>query len=119
MEPLRLWWQRHRHEAQTYYNLYLGQPGNAPALLTSELAGQIIRLHLDCPSQLCIIALQDWLGMDPVLRNPNMAIEQINQPADPHHYWGYRMHITLEQLANATHFCHQVRQLVLASHRFV
>ena len=119
MEPLRLWWQRHRHEAQTYYNLYLGQPGNAPALLTSELAGQIIRLHLDCPSQLCIIALQDWLGMDPVLRNPNMAIEQINQPADPHHYWGYRMHITLEQLASATHFCHQVRQLVLASHRFV
>jgi 4-alpha-glucanotransferase len=45
-----------------------------------------------------IFQLQDLLGMDGTLRRTNPADERINVPANPKHYWQYRMHLTLEDL---------------------
>jgi 4-alpha-glucanotransferase len=38
--------------------------------------------------------------------------ERINQPANPTHYWRYRMHLTLEQLAKAEEFNAQLGQML-------
>jgi 4-alpha-glucanotransferase len=59
-----------------------------------------------------ILPLQDWLAIDERLRFTDPDAERINIPADPNHYWRYRMHITLEQLISEDEFNEQVRSLV-------
>jgi hypothetical protein len=51
-----------------------------------------------------IFQLQDLLGMSETLRRENPHDERINVPAIAHHYWRYRMHLTLEQLLQETTF---------------
>ena len=53
---------------------------------------------------LCILPLQDWLSADGTLRRQNPADEQINVPANPRHYWRYRMHLTVEDLLSQASF---------------
>jgi 4-alpha-glucanotransferase len=45
-----------------------------------------------------IFQLQDFMGIDESLRRSDPNEERINVPANPKHYWRYRMHINLEQL---------------------
>jgi 4-alpha-glucanotransferase len=59
-----------------------------------------------------ILPLQDWLAIDERLRLADPDAERINIPADPNHYWRYRMHLTLEQLLSEDEFNEQVRSLV-------
>ncbi len=59
-----------------------------------------------------IFQLQDMLGMDGELRRSNVEAERINIPADPKHYWRYRMHLTLEQLQRAEKFNTELRGLI-------
>ena len=59
-----------------------------------------------------IFQLQDLLGMDESLRHPDPGAERINVPANPRHYWRYRMHLTLEQLAGCAEFNHRLRVLI-------
>ena len=42
--------------------------------------------------------------MDEELRLPDANAERINIPANPHHYWRYRMHINIEDLMNNQSF---------------
>lgn len=58
----------------------------------------IVNLQLQSTSMLSILTLQDWLSMDEAVRNPDVDGERINVPANPHHYWRYRMHLSLEEL---------------------
>ena len=51
-----------------------------------------------------IFQLQDLLGIDGELRRAHPSEERINVPADPKHYWRYRMHIPLEQLLKEKSF---------------
>jgi 4-alpha-glucanotransferase len=51
-----------------------------------------------------IFQLQDLLGMDGSIRRKDFVEERINIPANPKHYWRYRMHLTLETLMKADSF---------------
>ena len=51
------------------------------------------------------------------VRNPNIDAERINVPANPRHYWRWRMHITLEELMNLTEFNQHIRQMIEESGR--
>lgn len=117
MEPMRLWWKNHPIEAKKYFQQRMDGQGVVPEKLSAELGEKIVANHLRSPSLLCIIALQDWLAMDEKLRNPNMELEQINCPADPHHYWRYRMHLNIEQLLGANSFNEKIKNLLKASGR--
>ena len=64
-----------------------------------------------------IIPLQDWFALDDSIKRPDAEAERINVPADSHHYWRYRMHITLEQLMQTDSFNQHVRRLVESSGR--
>ena len=114
---LRMWWDENEERTQDYYNNILGHEGPAPHPLSGALAAEIIQRHLDCPSMLCIISLQDWLAIDEILRNRDANAERINVPADPHHYWRYRMHINIEDLRHDKAFAERIREMVVKGNR--
>ncbi|MFA6718485.1 MAG: 4-alpha-glucanotransferase, partial [Prevotella sp.] len=104
MPTLRQWWDEDWERTQDYYNTMLYRGGAAPHPLPGWLARDIISRQLTSPSMLCILSLQDWLAMDEELRQPDANAERINIPANPHHYWRYRMHINIEDLMNNQSF---------------
>ena len=117
MAPLRLWWQESPERRQRYYVTMLQKEGRAPEQLPAHLAEEIIARHLYCPSMLCILSLQDWLAMDMELRRKHPQEERINTPSDPYNRWQYRMHLTIEQLLQATKYNNKVRTMIQRSRR--
>ena len=81
-----------------------------------ECCGALMEF-LRSPSMLAIFPLQDWLSIDSGLRRRNRDEERINQPADPHHHWRFRIHFDLRELAGKTAFTYTVRDLIKASGR--
>ncbi|MGM9705774.1 MAG: 4-alpha-glucanotransferase [Prevotella sp.] len=114
---LRQWWDEDTERTADYYSTMLYYSGDAPHPLPGWLASDIIARHLESPSMLCILSIQDWLAIDETLRLPDADAERINIPADPHHYWRYRMHLNIEQLAAATYYNNSVRELISRSGR--
>ena len=117
MSPLRLWWQETPERRQRYYVTMLQKEGRAPEQLPAHLAEEIIARHLYCPSMLCILSLQDWLSMDMELRSKHPQEERINVPSDPYNRWQYRMHLTMEELLEATKYNNKVRTMIQRSKR--
>ena len=95
--------------------LYRG--GAAPHPLPGWLARDIILRHLLCPSMLCVLSIQDWLAIDERLRLPDANGERINIPANPKHYWRYRMHLNIEDLIKDKNFCNGIIDLINNSQR--
>ena len=112
MPTLRGWWDEQRETAQHYYSQMLYHEGQAQHPMTGAVAEEIVSRHLECPSMLCLLSLQDWLAIDESVRNPHPEDERINVPANPRHYWRWRMHITLEQLMGDTALNEKIRGLV-------
>ncbi len=117
MPTLRQWWDEDPERTQDYYRTMLHRGGSAPHPLPGWLAKDIVVRHLLCPSMLCLVSLQDWLSISEQLRCSDMNSERINVPANPHNYWHYRMHLTIEQLMAATDFNTTVRTMVVDSGR--
>ena len=104
MSPLRMWWDEDWERAQQFYNNALYKDGSAPHPAPGWLCEEIIAAHLFSPSVLTLLAWQDWLAMDEELRLADPMAERINIPANPRHYWRYRMHLSVEQLMKADKF---------------
>ncbi|MCC8154927.1 MAG: 4-alpha-glucanotransferase [Tannerellaceae bacterium] len=117
MSPLRNWWKEDRGKTQRYYNNVLQRWGAAPEECTADIATYIVINHLKTTSMLCIIPVQDWFAMDDAIKNPFIEGERINVPANPKHYWRYRMHITLEDLLKAEEFNQKIINLLEESNR--
>ena len=117
MSTLRQWWDEDWQLSQEYYNEVMWKTGPAPHPLPGWLARDIVAQHLYSPSMLCLISLQDWLSIDEELRLPDADAERINVPANPRHYWRYRMHMTIEDLMNNSEFNAKIKQLIAQSYR--
>ena len=117
MPTMRQWWEEDAERSQEYYNQVLQIDGRAPKEMPGWLCGEVIARHLFSPSMLCLISLQDWLSMDEELRAKDPAAERINIPADPHHYWRYRMHMNIEDLTDAEGFNGRIREMTARSAR--
>ena len=117
MPTLRQWWDEDAERTQQYYNTPLRRTGEAPHPLPGWLAKEIVSRHLTSPSMLCLLSLQDWMAIDEKLRLPDAGAERINIPANPRHYWRYRMHLTIEQLMAADDFNETVSELITNSGR--
>jgi len=117
MDGIRRWWETDRATTQRFFNEVLHEQGEAPQYADPWICDRIIKLHLDSPSMLCILPLQDWLSIDGVLRRRDPRDELINIPANPRHYWRYRMHLTLEYLNEQKDYNTRLRDLILSSGR--
>ena len=117
MPTLRQWWDENIQRTQEYYNTMLYRQGPAPHPLPGWLAQDIISRHLTSPSMLCVLSIQDWLAINEHLRLPDANAERINIPANPKHYWRYRMHLSIEDLAANREFMDSVTELVAQSGR--
>ena len=117
MPTLRMWWDENVQRTQEYYNTMLYRQGPAPHPLPGWLASDIISRHLTSPSMLCILSIQDWLATDEALRLPDVDAERINIPANPKHYWRYRMHLNIEDLAADKRFVQSITEMISQSGR--
>ena len=117
MPTLRQWWDEDISRTQDYFNSMLYHEGPAPHPLPGWLARDIVSRQLASPSMLCVLSIQDWLAMDERLRLKDADAERINIPANPHYYWRYRMHVSIEKLMNDASFTENVRDLVKQSGR--
>lgn len=94
--PLRGWWAGEHG-------------GEDPA---PEICLNFVSDCLSTPAMLAIIPLQDWFSTEPSLRVADPAAERINDPADPHNKWRYRMPVTLEKLIENTNFNDKIKTLI-------
>ena len=117
MATLRQWWDEDEERSQTYFNTSLRRGGPAPRPLPGWLAKDIVSRHLTSPSMLCLLSFQDWMSIDEKLRLPDENAERINIPANPRHYWRYRMHLTIEQLLQADELNEEISTLIIQSGR--
>ena len=117
MGGIRQWWEENRDKIQDFYTNVLHAQGAAPYFAEPWVCDQIVDLQLKSPSMLCILPLQDWLSIDGKLRRENPLEEQINVPANPRHYWRYRMHLTTDELLAAADYNKYLRRKIVASDR--
>ena len=117
MPTLRQWWDEDEALTQDYFNSMLYRGGAAPHPLPGWLAKDIVSRHLTSPSMLCLLSFQDWISIDEGLRLPDANAERINIPANPRHYWRYRMHLNIEQLLAADDFNNEISTLIIQSGR--
>lgn len=117
MSTVRGWWEENREKTQHFYNTVLNQWGEAPTYCESWINRAIVLQHLYSPAMWSIFQLQDILGMSETLRRENPQEERINNPANPKHYWQYRMHISLEDLIKEKEFNEELKGYVMNSGR--
>ena len=104
MSTIRGWWEEDAETTKRFYNNIMRQPGDAPVHCEPGINKEIVLQHLYSPAMWSIFQLQDILGMSETLRRENPQEERINNPANPKHYWQYRMHISLEDLIKEKEF---------------
>jgi 4-alpha-glucanotransferase len=117
MSTIRGWWEEDRIKTQRFYNTIMGRYGEAPYFCEAWVNKEIVLEHLFSPAMWSIMQLQDWMGINASIRRDNPNDERINVPANPNHYWRYRMHMTLEELLKEDEFNEEVRTYVANSRR--
>lgn len=117
MSTLRGWWHEDANLTHRYFYDVLGGWGDYPTEAPGWLCDSIVLKHLLGNSMLCILSLQDWLSINEEVRYPDADAERINVPANPRHYWRYRMHITLEDLMQCSALNDRIRDMIGKSGR--
>lgn len=117
MPSLRLWWEQDQGRAQRFFNEILHKEGKAPRILPPRLAEEILTQHLNSPSMLCLLPIQDWLAVDGSLRQHDVGRERVNEPSDAENKWQYRMPVTLERLMSADSFNRKVGMMIRYGNR--
>ncbi len=115
---LRGWWEENRTQSERFFHEILHRDGQAPLHCEPWICKQIVNQHLNSPSMLCVLPLQDWMSIDGEVRcQDDPEDERINIPANPRHYWRWRMHLTLEDLLSSTDFNRTLHDLITDSGR--
>jgi 4-alpha-glucanotransferase len=117
MSTIRGWWEEDRSKTQDFFNHQLGHFGAAPFYCEPWIVKEILLQHFHSPAMWSIFQIQELLGMRTELRRQNPDDERINVPANPKHYWRYRMHIPIEQLMKEDAFNEEIKEMVNASGR--
>ncbi|MCP3975103.1 MAG: 4-alpha-glucanotransferase [bacterium] len=114
---LRQWWAEEKASTDRYWSEALEGVGPTPSTLTPEVAAHILERQLASPAMLCIVPIADLLAIDGDLRRVDADTERINDPANRHNRWRYRIHLDTAELAAAAEFNDQVRSMILQSGR--
>lgn len=112
MSTLRGWWLEDYELTRRYFYQVLHGWGDCPREASGAICDAVVLQHLLGSSMLCILSLQDWLSIDEEVRCPDPTAERINVPANPHHYWRYRMPLSLERLLAEEKLNHRIREMI-------
>lgn len=117
MATMREWWEESKENTQKYFSEVLHQAGETPKHAETWICEKILNIHLQSPSILTIIPLQDWLSIDSSVRKEDFLSERINIPSIPRHYWRYRMHTYIEDLLDNKLLTERIKQMIISSGR--
>lgn len=117
MATIREWWEEDKALTRVFYNNQLGHYGEPPYFAEPWVCRDIVKQHLNSPAMWAVFLVQDLLSMNQGLRIEDPKLERINNPADPDHYWNYRMHMKLEDLMKQQGYIDALRELVQESGR--
>ncbi len=112
MATIREWWEEDKKVVQDFYNHQMEHSGDAPFYAEPWVCREVLQQHLNSPAMWAVFLLQDLMAMDDNLRIENPREERINNPANPNHYWNYRMHIKLEDLLDQTGFIVTLKTMI-------
>ena len=112
MPTIRGWWEQDRELSARYYHEMLHHADNPPYFCEPWVCEEIVAQHLNSSSQWVILPIQDYIAMDGDFRWDNTHGEQINDPADPHWKWKYRMHQSVESLLENEKLNMKLKELV-------
>lgn len=98
MSTIRQWWEEDRAVTKQFYHDQLKLSGAVPDSCNPDVSGEIIKRHLESPAMWAVFLLQDLLSVSESARRKEAGEERINNPANPDHFWNYRMHITIDDL---------------------
>ena len=91
--------------------------GEPPARCTPSVMRAVVRQHMASPSCLAVFPAQDLLALAEEYAQRPAREETINDPTNPKHYWRFRLHARLEDLAQNAAWLGDIRQLVGESGR--
>jgi 4-alpha-glucanotransferase len=118
MAPIRAWWEEmDSGQVRRFYHHELGLSGEPPLHCEPFIAEAIVQQHLHWQNMWTVFPLQDILALDGNLRRNNPFEERINIPANPKHYWQYRLHLSLEALLASEAFNQRLKGLIYAAGR--
>jgi len=117
MSTIRGWWEEDKARIQKFYNNELGQWGDAPFYCEAWINKSIVVQHLYSPAMWSVFQLQDLFGINEKIRRVHPDEERINVPANPKHYWRYRMHLSLEDLLHEDAFNTELHDAIKQSGR--
>ena len=117
MSTIRGWWEEDKESTKHFFNDIMGQHGEPPVYCEPWINKEIVLQHLYSPAMWSIFQLQDLMGMSAEIRRENPNEERINVPANPEHYWNYRMHLNLEDLIKENDFTEELKGYINESGR--
>lgn len=114
----RAWYEEDpERRGRFYYQALGGEGATPPPQCTPDLAAKVVAQHMASASVLAIFPLQDLMALSPMLTTRPATEETINDPTNPQHYWRYRMHVTVQELAADTVLQQELQGLLLMSGR--
>lgn len=114
---IREWWEEDTSQTQRFYTNILGKEGGSPFFCETWIVEAIINQHVYSPSIWAIFPIQDLLGMNEKLRRLVPQDERINVPANPQHFWKYRLHLNIENLLQEDDFNNHIKEMMKNSGR--
>jgi len=119
MSTVAGWWESMDDGTrQKFWNEMFQRDGGAPQKVTTEISDMVVKQHLWSPSCWAIFPIQDILAMDDQLRTSDARADQINVPANPQHYWRWRLNVSLDDLLKRDDFSSMLKKLLLDSGRY-
>jgi len=117
VSTVRGWYEEDEERRGRFWTAALGRSGPAPAVCTPAIIRDVVRQHMEAASCWVVFPLQDILALSPKYMTRPAAEEMINDPTNPKHYWRYRMHVLLEDVADDIGLMTDLRSMLVASGR--
>jgi len=95
---IRGWWEEDPAKTAIFYEHWLLGRGSVPKHCKPWIVENILSQHFWSPSMWVVILIQDFFAMSDELRVFSPEQERINNPANRHHNWNFRIQINLEDL---------------------
>ena len=105
----RAWWEEDAERRGRYSEMF--QTGTEDAC-TPSVMRNILAQHIESPSVLSILPIQDVLALCTEYAKRPALEETINDPTNPKHYWRFRLHVSCEDLLSNYDFVKDVKELV-------